>query len=163
MRRVITAERVDWRDKARDLGFVFHSPGGETYWDERAYWALTLEQIVRDLEAPTAELDGLCLELASRAVNDEVLLERLGLPRAAWDVIRRSWQEGPPSLYGRMDLAYDGNGPAKLLEYNADTPTALYEAAVFQWHWLEDMIAAGGGVPGRGVGGELAAFVAGRP
>lgn len=81
MRRVITAERVDWRDKARDLGFVFHSPGGETYWDERAYWALTLEQIERDLEAPTAELDGLCLELASRAVNDEVLLERLGLPR----------------------------------------------------------------------------------
>jgi glutathionylspermidine synthase len=36
-----------------------------------------------------------------------------------------------------MDLAYDGGGPAKLLEYNADTPTSLYETAQFQWDWLE--------------------------
>ena len=32
-----------------------------------------------------------------------------------------------------------GDGPAKLLEYNADTPTSLYESAVFQWVWLEEM------------------------
>jgi glutathionylspermidine synthase len=30
-----------------------------------------------------------------------------------------------------------------MLEYNADTPTALYEAAVFQWAWLEDQLATG--------------------
>jgi glutathionylspermidine synthase len=36
-------------------------------------------------------------------------------------------------LYGRFDLAYRGDGPPKLLEYNADTPTALFEAAVVQW------------------------------
>ncbi|WP_164139676.1 glutathionylspermidine synthase family protein, partial [Stenotrophomonas maltophilia] len=36
-----------------------------------------------------------------------------------------------------------GKGPPKLLEFNADTPTALYEAAVFQWLWLEDRMAAG--------------------
>jgi len=30
-----------------------------------------------------------------------------------------------------------GRGPAKLLEYNADTPTSIFEAAVFQWTWLE--------------------------
>src|SRR5690606_24481751 len=28
---------------------------------------------------------------------------------------------------------------AKLLEFNADTPTSLYESAVFQWNWLEVM------------------------
>src|SRR4029077_16603791 len=28
--------------------------------------------------------------------------------------------------------------PPKLLEYNADTPTALLEAAVVQWYWLEE-------------------------
>jgi glutathionylspermidine synthase len=43
--------------------------------------------------------------------------------------------------YGRFDLCDDGNGPAKLLEYNADTPTSLFEAAVFQWNWLNDAIA----------------------
>ncbi|WP_164203627.1 glutathionylspermidine synthase family protein, partial [Stenotrophomonas maltophilia] len=48
-----------------------------------------------------------------------------------------------PSLYGRLDFAYGGNGPAKLLEYNADTPTALYETGVFQWLWLEQALASG--------------------
>ncbi|MBS0584161.1 MAG: glutathionylspermidine synthase family protein, partial [Proteobacteria bacterium] len=27
---------------------------------------------------------------------------------------------------------------AKLYEFNYDTPTSLYEAAFFQWHWLEE-------------------------
>ena len=34
-----------------------------------------------------------------------------------------------------MDLAYNGC-ELKLLEYNADTPTALVESAVAQWYWL---------------------------
>jgi glutathionylspermidine synthase len=33
---------------------------------------------------------------------------------------------------------YDGQGSPKLLEFNADTPTALVEAAVVQWYWKED-------------------------
>jgi glutathionylspermidine synthase len=36
-----------------------------------------------------------------------------------------------------MDLSYDGHSPPKLLEYNADTPTACLEASVAQWHWLQ--------------------------
>ena len=39
----------------------------------------------------------------------------------------------------RIDLAYDGMSPPKLLEYNADTPTALVEASVVQWHWLQEV------------------------
>src|SRR6185369_17025067 len=39
--------------------------------------------------------------------------------------------------------AFDGNGPPKLLEYNADTPTALLEASVAQWRWLEQKIRPG--------------------
>lgn len=53
-------------------------------------------------------------------------------------MIESSWKAEPPSLYGRFDLAYYGEGPPKLLEYNADTPTSLLEAAVAQWFWLED-------------------------
>jgi glutathionylspermidine synthase len=65
----------------------------------------------------------------------------LAIPRHAWDLIADSWRGREPSFYGRFDLCYDGKGPAKLLEYNADTPTSLYEAAVFQWVWLEDAMA----------------------
>ena len=39
--------------------------------------------------------------------------------------------------------------PPKLLEYNADTPTSLYESAVLQWFWLEQMIARGELAEGR--------------
>ncbi|MDP6174617.1 MAG: glutathionylspermidine synthase family protein, partial [Rhodospirillales bacterium] len=46
-------------------------------------------------------------------------------------------------LYGRLDFSYDGTGPAKLYEYNADTPITLYETAVFQWEWLTDNIKSG--------------------
>ena len=55
-------------------------------------------------------------------------------------LIERSWAERDDevSLYGRFDLRYDGAGPARLLEYNADTPTSLLEAAGPQWFWLQD-------------------------
>jgi len=57
-----------------------------------------------------------------------------------WPLISASWHRDDPSLYGRLDLSFGGNGPAKLLEYNADTPTSIFEAAVFQWTWLEQAI-----------------------
>ena len=40
------------------------------------------------------------------------------------DYVADSWKRSEPSLYGRFDFAYDGTGPAKLYEYNADTPTS---------------------------------------
>jgi glutathionylspermidine synthase len=54
-------------------------------------------------------------------------------------VIHASWERDDFSLYGRFDLAFDGRTPPKLLEYNADTPTSLVEAAVAQWFWLEEL------------------------
>jgi glutathionylspermidine synthase len=140
MRRIACDERADWRDVAERTGFAFHTINGERYWDERAYYAFTLEQIERDIEAPTAELDDMCRALVERAIADDRLLKVLRIPPAFWNWIAASWKRGDPSLYGRLDLRYDGQGPAKLLEYNADTPTAVFETAVFQWQWLEDAI-----------------------
>jgi glutathionylspermidine synthase len=141
MRRILCDERADWRELAEQSGFTFHTIAGEPYWDERAYYAFTLEQIERDLEAPTAELDAMCGELVARAVADERIMRLLRIPVPYWNWIAASFRRGDPSLYGRFDLRYDGEGPAKLLEYNADTPTALFETGVFQWMWLEDAIA----------------------
>ena len=60
------------------------------------------------------------------------------IPPAFAPLVESSWLQNTPSLYGRFDLAYDGRQPPKLLEYNADTPTSLLEAAVAQWQWLEE-------------------------
>ena len=85
----------------------------------------------------------MCVEAAARIIGSEELMEAVGIPPAHRDFVAGSFRAGEPALYGRFDLAYDGTGPAKLLEYNADTPTSLYEAASFQWIWLEDMRASG--------------------
>ena len=62
----------------------------------------------------------------------------LAIPEAWRATITASWERRDPSIYGRFDFSYDGSGPAKLLEYNADTPTSLYESSIAQWLWLEE-------------------------
>src|SRR5580700_10875377 len=140
MRRIACPERDDWQATAAGAGFDFHTIDGERYWDERAYYAFTLDEIERAIEQPTSEIDAMCLELVGRAVDDESYLRRLKIPEAFWPLISESWHRDDSSLYGRLDFSFDGHGPAKLLEYNADTPTSIFEAAVFQWTWLEQAI-----------------------
>jgi glutathionylspermidine synthase len=143
MKRVPLAPRSDWKQTAENLGFVFHTIDGEPYWDESAYYQFSLAQVEKDLEDPTTELHELCMGLVDEVVDSEELLGRLSIPPAYYDLIRTSWREGHPHLYGRMDFSYDGSGPAKLLELNYDTPTSLYEASAFQWGWLEQCIERG--------------------
>src|SRR3546814_10135902 len=59
----------------------------------------------------------------------------------ACQLIEDSWRRQDKNLYGRFDLAWNGQGAPKMLEYNADTPTALYEASVVQWEWLDSYCA----------------------
>src|SRR6266404_6832082 len=140
MQRIACPERDDWRFTADETGFDFHTLDDERYWDERAYYAFTLDEIERQIEAPAGEIDAMCLELVGRAIDDEEYLRRLKIPEAFWSLLSESWHRDEGSLYGRLDLSFDGRGPAKLLEYNADTPTSIFEAAVFQWTWLEQAI-----------------------
>jgi glutathionylspermidine synthase len=140
MRRITCPERDDWQATAAGAGFDFHTIDGERYWDERAYYAFSLDEIERAIEQPTGEIDAMCLELVGRAVDDESCLRRLKIPEAFWPLISESWHRDEPSLYGRFDFSFGGTSPAKLLEYNADTPTSIFEAAVFQWTWLEQSI-----------------------
>ena len=88
-------------------------------------------------------------------------LAKIGVPEFAHEQVIRTWYDGDadtwqhadkdldrrfpvqtpdfsPSIYGRFDLRYAGAGSTpKLLEYNAQTPTSLVEAAVIQWHWAD--------------------------
>jgi glutathionylspermidine synthase len=140
MQRIPCPERDDWPASAEAAGFDFHTIDGERYWDERAYYAFSLDEIERQIEAPSAEIEAMCLELVGHAIDDESCLRRLKIPEAFWPLISESWYRDEASLYGRLDLCFDGQGAAKLLEYNADTPTSIFEAAVFQWTWLEQAI-----------------------
>lgn len=144
MRRLTLTPRADWREQAEAIGFVYHGAGGDLYWDEGAAYAFTLREIDEDLEPAAADLHAMCLALVDEVVRDAALLTRLAIPPAQHALVAESWRTRQPSLYGRFDFAYDGSGPAKLYEYNADTPTAVFECATFQWLWLEEMIASGG-------------------
>jgi glutathionylspermidine synthase len=125
------------------VGFTFHHMDGRLYWDESAWYAFSLQQVEDDIEAAAADVHELCLALVAEAVTSEALMQRLAIPPSARDYIAESWRRRDPSLYGRFDFAYDGAGPPKLYEYNADTPTSVFEAGVFQWLWLEARIADG--------------------
>ncbi|WP_125773796.1 glutathionylspermidine synthase family protein [Antribacter gilvus] len=138
MRRDLSVPRTGWRDVVAQQGLVYvESPGSPgPCWDESACYTLTLAE-VEALEEVTEELHDLCLRAARHVVRQGRLAE-LGVPEWAHDAVVASFDRDEPSLVGRFDLRYDGVRPAKLLEYNADTPTSLVEAAIVQWYWLQD-------------------------
>jgi glutathionylspermidine synthase len=143
MKKVACDERPGWRSYAESVGFEFHTFDGEPYWDETAYYQFNLRQIEQDLEEPTEELHQMALGLVDDVIRDEAKLRQLAIPEKFWDFVADSWRNKAPSLYGRLDLVYDGTGPAKLLELNYDTPTSLFETGFFQWVWLEDQLMRG--------------------
>ena len=114
---------------------AWHTPE-EPYWNESAFYEFSAHE-VEVLEQATNNLAEMALE-AGQFIIDNKLYPRMAITEIAIPLIEASWEAEPPSLYGRFDLAYDGSGTPKLLEYNADTPTSLLEAAVIQWYWLED-------------------------
>jgi len=135
MRRIQTTPRAGWQTRVQECGLAWHT-GQQPYWNESAFYEFTAAEVDL-LEAATNELEKMSLA-AVQHVIDNHLYVRMGIPASLAPLIERSWESEPPSLYGRFDLAYDGTNPPKLLEYNADTPTSLLEAAVVQWSWLED-------------------------
>jgi glutathionylspermidine synthase len=137
MNRIPLSERSDLMRVAAEHDLEYSPDDGITGWDESACYQFTSSQIEDDLVGPLEDVEGLCFQVVERAVSDEAVMRRLGIAEPYWNYIAESWRNGERNLYGRMDLSYDAKGPAKLLEYNADTPTALYETAVFQWEWLE--------------------------
>jgi len=136
MKRLVCKPRDHWSDKVEEVGLTFHTADGVPYWDESAFYELTSRE-VDTLEKAANDLHEMCIE-AAQWVIDENRFAEMGIPELAVPLIRRSWERDDFSLYGRFDLAYDGDKPPKLLEYNADTPTSLVEAAVAQWYWLQD-------------------------
>jgi glutathionylspermidine synthase len=136
MRRHSIPPRHNWQAAVARHGLTCHTlDDGAPYWDESAYWEFSSAEVDR-LEAATAEIQRLALAAGDHILDHNRLAE-MKIPDSAAARIRETWNSEPPALYGRLDLAYDGR-QIKLLEYNADTPTGLVEAAVIQWYWLEE-------------------------
>jgi len=137
MQRLTLQPRPNWQAIVESQGFHFHSIDDQPYWDESVCYRFTAAQ-VDQLEAATYALNDLCLQ-AVQIVIDENLFHLFQIPPEFVPWVIQSWERDEFTLYGRFDLAYDGHNPPKLLEYNADTPTSLLEAAVIQWFWLKDL------------------------
>ena len=137
MQRRIFPARPDWQQKVADIGLIFHTIDGLPYWDESVAYEFSMAE-VETLERAGAELHARYLDAAEAVIQND-WWHRLGIPEAAMMPIMASWEREDFSIYGRFDLAWDGTGEPKLLEYNADTPTALLESSVAQWYWLQDV------------------------
>ncbi|QNJ95574.1 glutathionylspermidine synthase family protein [Mycolicibacterium fluoranthenivorans] len=146
MRREHSSPRPGWERIVAEQGMCFGTPARDSagadrpYWDESVHYVFDMDEVL-SLEASVEVLHSMCLD----AVEHVVLAERyrdFGLPEWTWEHIEKSWRRSDPHLYGRFDLRYDGRRPPVLLEYNADTPTSLLEAAILQWHWKTDVFPA---------------------
>ena len=152
MQRISLTPRSNWQTKVEQHGLTFHSPEAmapNTYWDESAAYQFTAAEIDA-LEAAGNELQTMCLAAAQHVIDKQRYVE-LGIPFAAIPLIEWAWNQEPPAIYGRFDIAWGGaqsGQPPKLLEYNADTPTSLIETSVIQWEWME---ALGLDLPGTSV------------
>ncbi|WP_096025922.1 glutathionylspermidine synthase family protein [Campylobacter lanienae] len=76
---------------------------------------------------------------AAKHVIDNDLFHELGIPFNLVDIIKASWENDVHwHIYGRFDLSGGIDGkPIKLIEFNADTPTSLFETAIIQWAMLK--------------------------
>ena len=132
--------RADWRKRCDEVGFTFYdlpSEDGRPYWNESAAYSFTLGEI-EVIEAATKALFDLCMEAVEHIVRRGRYAE-FGIPASLHELVRQSWDEDDPTVYGRFDLAFDGDLTVKLLEFNADTPTSLVESAAAQWQWLTEV------------------------
>lgn len=148
MRRTEMTPRPNWRARCDEVGFSFYdleSEGGRPYWNETAAYVFTPGEIEM-IESVTQELFDRCMDAVEFVVRQGRYAE-FGIPPQFHELVRASWDDDDPTVYGRFDLAYDGGvtgpGTVKLLEFNADTPTSLVETAAAQWQWLDDLRTAG--------------------
>ena len=132
MQRRTGAPRAGWELIVADQGV-----DPDRVWDESVHYAFTADEVAA-LRADAELLHAMCLA----AVDHVVTTERFGdfaLPEWTWEGVAASWRRRDPHVYGRLDLRFDGRGPATLLEYEADAATGLREAALVQARWRADV------------------------
>lgn len=124
----------DWKSRLESIGYGYHTSDNLPYWIDNYYYEISTSEA--DLiYAATNELWDMCLQAVDYIVKHK-LYDRFQIPPFMINHIERTWENDDPSIYGRFDFAYDSTlKTLKLLEFNADTPTSLFETAIVQWYW----------------------------
>ena len=125
-------------DKAlEEIGFTWHTDNDGTKYVSDKLVEVT-KQEAEDYYEAANELYDMYVEAAQYVIDNNLFFE-LGIPFNLVDMIKKSWENDVHwHVYGRFDLAGGIDGqPIKLIEFNADTPTSLYETALLQWALLK--------------------------
>lgn len=119
------------------IGFVWHTDEDNTSYVANEIVQITHEEAQNYYEACNELYDMFCE--AGEYVIENNLFHELNIPFNLVEMIKKSWEDDVHwHLYGRFDLAGGVDGhPIKLIEFNADTPTSLFETAIIQWAMLK--------------------------
>ena len=119
------------------IGFGWHTDLDGSRYISNELVSITQDEAEAFYEA-TNELYDMYVAAAEYVINND-LFHELGIPFNLVDIIKSSWENDVHwHLYGRFDLAGGIDGkPIKLIEFNADTPTSLFETAIIQWAMLK--------------------------
>ncbi|AXX92548.1 glutathionylspermidine synthase [Malaciobacter molluscorum LMG 25693] len=119
------------------IGFVWHTDEDQTSYIANEVIEITEEEANAYYEAANELYDMFCE--AGDYVIENNLFHELNIPFNLVDIIKQSWEDDVHwHLYSRFDLAGGIDGkPIKLIEFNADTPTSLFETAIIQWALLK--------------------------
>ena len=120
-----------------ELGFVWHTDNDSTPYLSDRLVEVTEAEAEAYYQAGN-ELYDMFVEAGEYIIKNN-LFHEIGIPFNLIDMIKNTWENDVHwHLYGRFDLAGGIDGkPIKLLEFNADTPTALFETAIIQWAILK--------------------------
>lgn len=119
------------------IGFVWHTDSDNSSYVSDEIVVISEDEANAYYEA-TNELYDMFAQ-AGQYVIDNDLFHELNIPFNLVEIIKESWEnEVHWHLYSRFDLAGGIDGkPIKLIEFNADTPTSLFETAIIQWAMLK--------------------------
>jgi len=118
-----------------DIGMQWHTDSDGSDYIVPAL-VLVSEQEAEAYYAAANTLYDMYVEAAQHVIDNR-LYEQLGIDPLLVPLIEQSWERDDWHLYGRFDLAGGLDGrPIKLIEFNADTPTSLFETSIVQWALL---------------------------
>lgn len=119
------------------IGFYWHTDNDNTSYVADELVLVSNTEVEAYYEAAN-ELYDMFAE-AGQYVIDNNLFHELNIPFNLVELIKNSWENDVHwHLYGRFDFAGGiDDKPIKLIEFNADTPTSLYETAIIQWAMLK--------------------------
>ena len=120
------------------IGFTWHTDIDGTKYVSDELVQITQTEAEAYYEAGN-ELYDMFVECAQHVIENDLFFE-IGIPFNLVDMIKKSWETDVHwHIYGRFDLAGGiDNQPIKLIEFNADTPTSLFETALLQWALLKE-------------------------